>query len=89
MLIDFTKIEERTVLGMNGGTGKLSAKMYRDQYGKIIPSKIHAGGSIGMHRAMILIILFLGLERQYATEKKNPFRPVAAIYAEKGLNIAL
>ena len=35
---------------MNPGTGMMTAKMYMDEKGKIIPTRIHAGGSIGMHR---------------------------------------
>lgn len=50
MLINFNEIKEIKVPGMNGGTGEITAKMYMDQYGKIIPCHIHAGGSIGMHR---------------------------------------
>lgn len=50
MLIDFNEITERKGPGMNGGTGELSAKMYMDEQGKIIPCRIHAGGSIGLHR---------------------------------------
>lgn len=49
MLLDFNKIEPQTVAGMNGGKGSLSAKMYIGEQGKIIPSRIHPGGSIGMH----------------------------------------
>ena len=49
MLIDFNDMAERTVPGMNGGTGEMSAKMYMDAGMKIIPCRIHAGGSIGMH----------------------------------------
>lgn len=49
MLINFNKIEEITVSGMNQGTGQMSARMYMDQEGKIIPCRIHVGGSIGMH----------------------------------------
>lgn len=49
MLIDFNKIEEHTILGMNNGTGQMSARMYMSEKGKIIPTKIHPGGSIGLH----------------------------------------
>lgn len=38
------------VPGMNHGTGEMTAKLYADEYGKIIPSRIHPGGSIGPHR---------------------------------------
>ena len=43
MLIDFNKIKEIKASGMNNGTGKMSAKMYMDEEGKIIPCRIHAG----------------------------------------------
>lgn len=49
MLIDFNEIPERTLSGMNGGTGEMSAKMYIGKNGKIIPCRIHKGGSIGLH----------------------------------------
>lgn len=50
MLIDFNKAKEVIMPGMNHGTGMMTAKMYMDEKGKIIPTRIHAGGSIGMHR---------------------------------------
>ncbi len=49
MLIDFNAKPERKMPEMNGDTGEMSAKMFRNEKGKIIPCKIHAGGSIGMH----------------------------------------
>ena len=50
MLINFNEIKEVKVPGMNGGTGEMSARMYMSDAGKIIPCRIHAGGSIGLHR---------------------------------------
>lgn len=50
MLIDFNKIDEITMPGMNNGTGTMTAKMHMSDNGKIIPTRIHPGGSIGMHR---------------------------------------
>ena len=50
MLIDFDKTKEITVPGMNNGTGMMTAKMYMDAQGKIIPCAIHKGGSIGVHK---------------------------------------
>ena len=50
MLIDFNTTKEITVPGMNNGTGMMTAKMYMDEQGKIIPCSIHAGGSIGLHK---------------------------------------
>lgn len=49
MLINFNGQLSRKVAGMNGGTGEMSAKMFMDEQGKIIPCVIHAGGSIGLH----------------------------------------
>lgn len=50
MLIDFNSIKEITIPGMNNGTGEMTAKMYMDENGKIIPCTIHKGGSIGIHK---------------------------------------
>ena len=50
MLLDFNKIKEITIPGMNNGTGAMTAKMYMDEQGKIIPCSIHPGGSIGLHK---------------------------------------
>lgn len=50
MLIDFNEIQANTLSGMNGGTGEMTAKMYMDEQGKIIPCTIHVGGSIGLHK---------------------------------------
>ena len=43
-------MKEICIPGMNNGTGTMSARMYMDEYGKIIPCTIHPGGSIGIHR---------------------------------------
>ena len=50
MLVDFNEVKEVTIPGMNNGTGEMSARMYMDGQGKIIPTVIHVGGSIGLHR---------------------------------------
>ena len=50
MLVDFNSIKEITVPGMNNGTGTMTAKMYMEEQGKIIPCAIHVGGSIGLHK---------------------------------------
>lgn len=50
MLLDFNDMKEITGPGMNNGTGMMTAKMYMDEQGKIIPCTIHIGGSIGLHR---------------------------------------
>lgn len=50
MLLDFNKIKEITMSGMNSGTGTMTAKMYMNEQYKIIPCSIHAGGSIGLHK---------------------------------------
>lgn len=50
MRINFNELPERTVPGMYHGTGEMTAKIFMDENGKIIPCRIHAGGSIGMHK---------------------------------------
>lgn len=50
MLINFNRIKEITMPGMNNGAGTMTAKMYMDEQRKIITSSIHPGGAIGLHR---------------------------------------
>ena len=50
MLINFNEMPERTAPGMNNGIGEMTARMYMGNGGKIIPCRIHAGGSIGNHK---------------------------------------
>ena len=50
MRIDFNATNEIRIPGMNNGAGEMSAKMFADEDGKIIPCKIHVGGSIGNHK---------------------------------------
>ena len=74
MLIDFNEIKEMTVPGMNGGTGEMTARMYMSDAGKIIPCRIHAGGSIGMHRHETsddIITSFPEAGRPYAMDKRR------------------
>ena len=49
MKIDFNEIKPMTIPGMNGGTGMMTAQMFNDDNYRIIPTKIHPGGSIGNH----------------------------------------
>ena len=50
MLLDFNTMKEMTIPGMNNGTGTMTAKLYMDEQGKIIPCSIHPGGGIGLHK---------------------------------------
>ena len=50
MIIDFRKTEETTIPGMKGGRGLVPVRMHIDEKYRIIPTTIHSGGSIGMHR---------------------------------------
>lgn len=49
MIIDFNKLNEMTMPGMNSGTGKMTVRMYNDEKYRIVTTIIHAGGSIGLH----------------------------------------
>lgn len=58
MLIDFNETKEITIPGMNGGTGTMSARMFMDEQGKIIPTKqkfipVAQSGFISTKRVMI------------------------------------
>lgn len=49
MLIDFNAIDEMEIPGMNGGAGTMACRMFNDERYRIIPTRIHPGGSIGEH----------------------------------------
>ncbi|MBR1482188.1 MAG: cupin domain-containing protein [Ruminococcus sp.] len=49
MLIDFNQLNAVTMPGMNNGTGNMTVRMYHDEKYRIIPTVLHAGGSIGLH----------------------------------------
>ena len=49
MLIDLTKIQSMTIPGMNNGTGTMTVNMYNDEKYRIILTRLHPGGSIGVH----------------------------------------
>ena len=85
MQIDFNDINELTMLGMNNGTGQMTVRMYNDDKYRIIPTIIHAGGSIGLHTQNS------GDDLNYiisGTGKKN-CQPVLCISALKDLSILL
>ena len=50
MLVDFNLLQERTVPGMNGGSGEIAARMFAAGGLRLISSRILPGGSIGPHR---------------------------------------
>lgn len=49
MLIDFKEMKEVAIPHLNGGEGEVSAKMFMDEKGKIMLSRLPVGASIGMH----------------------------------------
>lgn len=49
MLIDFNRMNEMEIPGMNGGAGTMSCRMFNDDRYRIIPTRIHPGGFIGEH----------------------------------------
>lgn len=50
MFIEFNKSEEMTMPCMNNGEGMMTVRMFNDDNYRIIPTKIHKGGSIGLHK---------------------------------------
>ena len=49
MLIDFNNMEEVTTEHMNGGDGCIHSKMFVNENGKVIVSRIPPDSSIGLH----------------------------------------
>lgn len=50
MRVDFNLIPDVKLAGPDGGTGEMTARVYISERGKVIPCRIHPGGSIGPHR---------------------------------------
>lgn len=50
MLINFNEIKEAVFSGMNGGEGTMTVRMFNDSKYRIIPTKLHPGASIGLHK---------------------------------------
>ena len=50
MKIDFEWIEQLDIPNLNGGEGRIVAKMFADAENKIMLSILPTGASIGMHR---------------------------------------
>ena len=90
MLINFNEIQEHTLPGMNNGTGEMSARMYMDANGKIIPWRIHAGGSIGNHKHETsddITYVLSGCGKAVCDGEVEIL--TAGLSARKGLNIVL
>lgn len=49
MLIDFKKIDEKTLNNFKGGEKAMIARMYVDDNNKIMLSRLDSGASIGLH----------------------------------------
>lgn len=49
MLIDFSKLDEASLEGMDGGTGAIAARMVVNQVGRFVECRILPGSSIGEH----------------------------------------
>ncbi len=49
MLINFDNLPEVNIKSMNGGLGNVAAKMFKNEFGKVILSRIPPNSSIGMH----------------------------------------
>ena len=77
MKLDFNTVEEITVPGMNQGTGTMTAKMYMGKDGKVIPCRIHPGGSIGMEAC-----------KQYYTVKYVRLPDLCWIYRQPGIPLS-
>ena len=50
MRIDLGNMPDVKISGMNDGTGEMTARIYEGDGLKVMPCRIHPGGSIGMHR---------------------------------------
>lgn len=87
MPVDFNEIKEVTIPGMDNGTGKMSARMYMDEQGKVI----HVGGlsaCTSMKQATKSTMSCRKPAKRYATDKRSCCVPVPAISAKRARNTA-
>lgn len=93
MIIDFNKTKELIVFGMNNGSGDMSAKMYIDNEGEIIPCAIHVGGSIGLHKHNTsddINYIISGSGKAICDGKEEILtKDTCVIFARKAVSIAL
>ena len=91
MRIDFNAIEAMRVPGMNGGAGEMSAQMYADPDGMIIPCRIHAGGSIGLHAHPTsddINYILSGTGRAVCDGEEELYSPASVTSARRGRRTA-
>lgn len=50
MRIDFNEIREYTIDCQNCGEGTMAVRMFSSPEAKVVPTRIHPGGSIGPHK---------------------------------------
>lgn len=87
MLIDFNSEKEKIIEGMNGGHGKISAKMFVNRSGKVIVSRLAPGASIGLHvQASGNDINFVvsGTGKAYCDGVEEILKPGVCHYCPKG-----
>lgn len=86
MQINFNEIDEITIPCMNNGQGMMSVRMHVGDKGKAILTKIHKGGSIGLHPHPasddVNFVLPRQEEQQSAMKRKNSLLPYAAMFAQ-------
>lgn len=87
MRIDFNAVKEIAISRMNGGAGSVSARMYADGQGKIIPCAIHPGSSIGCHKHETsddINYVFSGKGVAYCDGKEEPLQAGICHICKKG-----
>lgn len=87
MKLEFNIMPEVCIPHLNGGTGEVAAKMYMDDAGKIMVSRIPVGASIGQHthdtsREINYVISGTGMA--YCDDMKEALRPGICHVCPKG-----
>ena len=87
MLIDFNSEKEKIIEGMNGGHGKISAKMFVNQSGKVIVSRLAPGASIGSHvqtSGNDINFVVSGYGKAFCDSIEETLKPGVCHYCPKG-----
>lgn len=87
MIIDFDKIEKKTLTDFKGGQGNTIAKMHTDELGKIMLGRLEPGAFIGLHThetSSEIIYIISGEANYIFDDKTETARAGQCHYCPKG-----
>ena len=92
MILDLDKMSETAIKNYHGGDKDILAKMFNDEYNRIMKAKLIPGASVGMHKhennSEILFVIS-GTGTATCNGNKEKLSPGVCHYCPKGLSHAV